>query len=319
MTEGLQSWQQRLWGTPVAIAIASLFFALVIQAFNPILIKLSESEVSPNATVFNRFWISLVVVGLWNVLQIGRSRQSDRQAPTASLYSPKILWLLLAMGITGGTSMVLWAWSLTQTPVANSAIAFSLTPLFTTVLEWLIWRKRFELKFGIGMAIALFGTFTLGMQDLSYNTLYLQGDSIALLGAVLFAVYLMLVEQLRTQLTATTIFLWRYAISIILVIPPLLVSSDLIFPSSWVGWLFVILLAAGSAAQILIVYSLKQLSSSLVALVLLLDPVLTAILARIIFSEQLGWLNWLAFTVILLGVYLAISSKLMDRSTEFVA
>ena len=301
MTNQLKSWQQQLLGTPNAIAIASLFVALIIHAFPPILIRLSESEVSSNATIFHRFWITLAIVGLSNACK--------KEAQANSSYTTKVLWLLLAMGIIGVTSMVLWAWSLTKTSVANSAIALSLTPLFTSFLEWRVWGRRFDRKFAMGMAIAIVGTFTLGAKDFSYNPLYLQGDAIALLGGILYAAYLMLAEQLRTQLTPTTIILWRYAVGFILTLPLLWVSGDRIFPYSWEGWLFLILLAATTSAQILVVYSLKELPSSLVALVLLVDPVLTAILAWIIFSEQLGWFNWIALAVILLGVYLAISSK----------
>ncbi|MGB3510355.1 MAG: EamA family transporter [Microcoleaceae cyanobacterium] len=127
MTNQLKSWQQQFLGTSMAIAIASLFVALIIQAFTPILIRLSESEVSPNATIFHRCWITLAMVGLWNGLKIGGYPPSDRQDEPKLLYTTQVLWLLLAMGIVGFTSMVLWAWSLTQTSVANSAIAFSLT------------------------------------------------------------------------------------------------------------------------------------------------------------------------------------------------
>lgn len=314
MTNRLKSWQQESLGNAAAIAIASLFVALIIQAFNPILIRLSENEVNPNATMFHRFWMTLAMVWLWNELQIAGYPQSDKQAEQKSPYTTKVLWLLLTIGIVGGTSMVLWAWSLTKTSVANSAMAFSLTPLFTSFLEWLVWGRRFSLKFGIGMAIAILGTCSLGAKDFSYNAPKLQGDAIALLGAILYAAYLMLAEQLRTQLTATTILVWRYGVSVVLTLPLIFLASGRIFPYSWEGWLFLILLAATSASQVLIVYSLKQLPSSLVALVLLLDPVLSAILAWIIFSEQLGWFNWIAFAVILLGVYLAISSKSAVKS-----
>jgi drug/metabolite transporter (DMT)-like permease len=47
----------------------------------------------------------------------------------------------------------------------------------------------------------------------------------------------------------------------------------------------------------------------LVALVLLLDPVLTAIAAWIAFGETLNLWNAIAFGVILFGVYLGISSS----------
>ena len=309
MTNQLKYWQQQFLGTPEGMAIASLFTGLIIQAFTPILIRLSESEVSPNATIFHRFWIILAIVGLWDRLQIAGDPQSDKEAEAKSLYTTQMLWLLLAMAIMGGTSMVLWAWSLTQTSVANSALAFSMTPLFTCFLEWLVLGRRFDLKFGIGMAIAIVGSCTLAIQDFSHNQLYLQGDAIALLAALFCAANLMLAEKLRTQLTARIILLWRYAVGIILTLPLILVGGDRIFPYSWMGWFFLILLGATTTSQVFIIYSLKQLPSSLVALVFLIDPVLTAILAWIIFSEQLRWLNWIAFAVILLGVYLATSSK----------
>lgn len=38
-------------------------------------------------------------------------------------------------------------------------------------------------------------------------------------------------------------------------------------------------------------------------------PVIAAILALIIFSEQLSLFNWLAFAIVLSGIYLAISAK----------
>jgi drug/metabolite transporter (DMT)-like permease len=46
---------------------------------------------------------------------------------------------------------------------------------------------------------------------------------------------------------------------------------------------------------------------------LLVDPVITAILAWIIFSEELSPLNWLAFSVVLAGIYIAKPSQVSDK------
>ncbi|NEP45298.1 MAG: hypothetical protein F6K35_41190 [Okeania sp. SIO2H7] len=45
------------------LKIADLFLllgAVFILSLAPILIRLSETEISPNATLFNRFWITTV-------------------------------------------------------------------------------------------------------------------------------------------------------------------------------------------------------------------------------------------------------------------
>lgn len=52
--------QELLFATPTTVAIASLVLSLVALSFSPILIRLSEGEIGPNATIFNRFWISTV-------------------------------------------------------------------------------------------------------------------------------------------------------------------------------------------------------------------------------------------------------------------
>ncbi len=171
MTNQLKYWQQQFLGTPVGIAIASLFLGLIIQAFTPILTRLSESELSPNVAMFNRFWITLAIVGLWNGLQIAEYRQPDKEVEAKPPYTTQVVWLLLAMGTMGGTAMLLWAWSLTQTSIANSALAFSMTPLFSCFLEWLVWGRRFSLKFGIGMALAIVGSCTLGVKDYTYKAM----------------------------------------------------------------------------------------------------------------------------------------------------
>ena len=38
-------------------------------------------------------------------------------------------------------------------------------------------------------------------------------------------------------------------------------------------------------------------------------PVIAAVLAMVIFAEQLSLFNWLAFALVLLGIYLAVSAQ----------
>ena len=52
-----------------------------------------------------------------------------------------------------------------------------------------------------------------------------------------------------------------------------------------------------------------RFSASLVAVSMLTVPVIAAILARFLFAEQLTLLNWAAFGVVLLGIYLAVSDS----------
>lgn len=296
-------------------AIVSLSAALLAVSFAAIFIRLSEREISPNATVFNRLWIATVVFAVWNGVAAARRRMSGNAPEVRSGYTLGDVMLLTAVGIVSSASLGFWAWSLTQTNVANSTVLRNLTPLFTTLGGWLLLGRRFDNRFLVGMTIALLGAVAIGIDDLQTAGDNLAGDIAALLSAMFYAGNLLIAEHLRTKFPATTILMWRCFIGSLLILPLVLLAGDRIFPYSWQGWLAVIALAVVCQAfgQGLLIHSLGSLSSGFVALFLLLEPVITAILAWMLFSESLSLFNWLAFGVVLAGIYLAKYSANADK------
>jgi drug/metabolite transporter (DMT)-like permease len=59
----------------------------------------------------------------------------------------------------------------------------------------------------------------------------------------------------------------------------------------------------------LLVYSLNHLSSALVAVILLLDPILAAVSGFAFFNEVPSFLDSIAFILVLVGLFFSISSK----------
>lgn len=294
-----------------AIAIASLLPALIIFAVVPILIKVGEYEINPDTLIFNRFWMALPLLGVWN----GVSSFQGRSSPTAisSQFFPqnwKLLVLLILSGVFSGGQQILYAWSLTQTSAANAEVLHSMTPLFITLMGWMFLKQDFERRYLWGIAIAICGSLTLVAHDLSTTLDKLQGDGIALSSAVLWSGYLLVLERLQAQFSISVITIWTCLIGTIFLVPILLINGDSWLPHSFQLWLIVGLLGnLGIVTKISLTYSLKRLSSGLVATILLLHPVITAVLAWRIFSEKLDLLNGLAILSILLGVYLVASSK----------
>ena len=186
----------------------------------------------------------------------------------------------------------------------------NLTPIFTSLGGWLLFGQRFDKRFLVGMAIALAGAIALGLEDLNGAEGSLFGDLLALLSAVFLGSYFLVVEQLRSRFSATTILLWRCAIGSLLLLPVVLFNSEQIFPTTSVAILGVIGLGIISEGlgQRLLADTMNQLSSSFVSLFLLLEPIVSAILAWIIFTESLSSATWLGFAVVLTGIYLAQSS-----------
>jgi drug/metabolite transporter (DMT)-like permease len=321
MTTELRLSQVQSDRTPAVIGLTTLFLAILALSFAAIFIKLSERELGPVATIFNRFWVATLILGFGNVVKTLSERHSHDSSLQKQHYTVSDLVLLLVMSCFFSGTLITWAWSLTQTSVANSNLLHNVTPLFTTLMGWLFLRQCFEGRFLVGMVLAISGSILIGIGDLQLASDNFTGDSLAILSAVFSAANLLTVEKLRAKFSATTILLWCSFFGTLLTFPLVLLTEDVLFPYSWAGWLAIIAqaLVCQVLGQSLQAYNLKQFSSGFVAVFLLLDPVITAILAWVIFSEQLSPLNWLAFSVVLTGIYLAKVSLGADKVTPSVS
>jgi len=303
--------KQQFSETPALLGTASLLFALIPISLAPSLTKLCQQEIGANAVVFHRSWIATVVFALWNGLEAFRYQQSDSQSIEQKPFTGQEVWLLLAMGTSAGTYLLLWAWSLSQTSVANVALLSNLNSLFVALAGYLLFGRRFDHRFVIGLVIALGGAIAFELNKVQFATDQILGDALALLTAVFMATCMLLIERLRTRFSTATIMLWRCGVTTMFLLPVLPFLEDRLLPYSWTGWFFIIFQAlfCQVLGQGLLAYSLSRISSGVVAVTLLLEPVLASIFAWFIFSEQVGLFDWATFAVVLAGIYLAQSSQ----------
>lgn len=295
---------------PQYLAIVSLSLALVAVSFAPIFIRLGETELGPNATVLNRLLVFLFVFGIGRLAtqRFAPEKEINEEEDKISMQQ----WLLLgSVGIITVLSLSLWAISLQYTTVAKCMLLNNLTPIFTSLGSWLIFGKRFDRKFLIGMIIALSGAIALGFEDLTAADGLLIGDLFALLSAVFLGIYFLIVEQLRFRFSATTILLWRCGIGSMALLPIVLFTEVQLFPHTKVA-IFAVMglgLISEGLGQRLLADCMDKLSSSFVALFLLLEPIVSAVLAWLIFVEKFSPLTWIGFVVVLSGIYLAQTSQ----------
>ncbi|NBD17387.1 MAG: EamA family transporter [Cyanobacteria bacterium] len=294
---------------PPLIAFLTLCFALLAVSFAPIFIRLSETELGANATVFNRLIVFFIFFGSgrWVKQKLSSTSEENSEQITGQQW-----WLLGSVGTIAAISLVLWAISLQYTTVAKSVLLNNLTPIFTALGSWLLFGKQFDSKFLVGMTIAVAGAITLGLEDLNAAAEgSLIGDVYALLSAVFLGTYFLIVEQLRSRFSATTILLWRCATGSALLVIIMLLTGEQLFPTTQIA-IFAVLglgLISEGLGQRLLADSMNVFSSSFVSLFLLLEPIVSAILAWFIFTEGLTITTWLGFAVVLTGIYLAQTSK----------
>ena len=274
------------------------------------MVRTCERELDPNTTIFYRLWIATLFLGLWNGLLAVRRQFSQDKPDKQESYTTETWGLLLLTGIFVSAFQIIWAWSVTQTSIANTSLLHGLTLPFTVLIGWLFLSHHFDQKFIIAMTFAILGMMIIGINDLQFSVDKLQGDVIALVSALFTALYLLSVEKLREQLNSTTILMWSCIIGTVLTLPIILSIQDQFLPSSGQVWLAAIGLGLTLAVgQGLIAYSLKKFSSGFVSMVCLVDPIFSATFAWLIFSETLNFYNFVGFAIVLFSLYLTTYSQ----------
>lgn len=296
---------------PRVLVLVSLTTALLATSFSAIFIRICEVDLGPGGTVFNRFFIFFLAFGAGKLLSRPAADESESPRTDAPPARGELL-LLLGVGLTSTLSLLLWALSLTQTTVAKSILLNDFTPVFTTLGGWFFFGKRFDRRFLIGMMVAIAGVVAIAYEDFSLaQDASWRGDLLALAAAVFLGTYFLLVEQLRDRFEATTILLWRCGVGCLLLVPIVCWQEGArFFPSSGLGWMAAIglgLICEGMG-QRLLAACLDRLSSGFVSLFLLLEPLVGALLAWLIFAERLSSNDGIAFAVVLGGICIAQTS-----------
>ncbi|MGC1219138.1 MAG: hypothetical protein WA883_16825 [Phormidesmis sp.] len=162
-----------IWLAPLALCLA-----LIGISSASILVVIAEQEIGPNATTCNRLGIAAIAFGLWN------GTQWIRHNLTGSLTGS------LTSSLTGN----------------NSTLLNNMLPIFTTLGAWAVLGRQFFKRFLLGMGVAVVGAIAIAIQDLQVSS-GLMGDVAALFAAILSAVNILSVEQLRVQFSAPSIML----------------------------------------------------------------------------------------------------------------
>lgn len=297
--------------TPTVLSFIPLLLGVILISSAAIFIRLSEQEIGANATIFNRLWIATVFFGSWNAIASTLQTSPSYFSLDNKSKLSESLGLFIFSAITDLSCLLLWAWSLNQTSITNSTVLHNLTPIFAILGGWIWLNQSFNVRFITGGILASLGASAIALSDLQFANLHLIGDGLALLSAVFSGISYLLYERLRVNFSARTLLSISCFLRSILLLPIVLITEPQVFPSSGLGWCWVI--GLGLLCQVLgnliIIHHLKQFSASFISLFLLLDPIFTATLAWLVFAEQISIYNWIACGIILIGIYFAKSGQ----------
>lgn len=282
------------------LAIIALLIGSAAIGFSPLFVRLSET--GPIATAFWRVGLAAPLFWLFMLREPAGQDTPHRRPSTWRDYGG-----LALAGLCFSGDLSTWHWSIKQTSVANATLLANIAPIFVTLLSWALFGQRFSRAFLGGLAVAMLGVALLMGRSFDGGALNLAGDGLALVAAMFYAGYFLVVSRLRRHFSTAVIMMWSGCVTAGVTLGLAVISGETLLAGTWPGWAALLGLAWFSHAggQGLIAYGMAFLPAAFTSVTVLLQPVVAALAAWAWLGEPLGWLDGAAMAVVLTGIALA--------------
>lgn len=214
-------------------------------------------------------------------------------------------------GVFFALDLALYNSSILRTTAANATLLGNNSPIFVGLLTWVVFRRRPQTSFWIGLLLAVSGSLIILRSDLLRHTQFGLGDAMSVGAALFFAMYLLATEEVRTT-TGTVRFLRLAMISTTaaLFLINLVLGNSFQVPSvrTW-GALIGLGLISQLAGYLALTYALGHLPATVTSVSLLTQGPFTALLAALFLHESLSGAQIAGGILVLMGVAVAHRQK----------
>ncbi len=296
-------------------AYAALLCGVLAMVLSPLFIRWSEAP--GLVTAFYKMFITPLL--LTPVVIYAARREiagfiraasgrlaAPEEAAAASLAGLKVFAFPLAAGVFSALDHGLWATAIGMTSVANSTLLNNLSPVWVGLFAILVWRQKLGAKFWLGLAAALLGTALVLGSSLLSGGRFSGGDFLAILSSVFYGGFFLLSKKGR-QALSVLYYLWSFSAAgaACLFVATRLWGMPLTGYSPQTNLIFLATsLVVQLASYACITYALGALPASVVAPTMVLQPVLTALMAIPFAGEGLGVAQVLGGLLTLGGIWI---------------
>jgi drug/metabolite transporter (DMT)-like permease len=236
-----------------------------------------------------------------------------------SCLKPLDLALAILSGVLLAFHFAFWISSLDYTSVMSSIVFVSTNPLFVALASVLLFREPLRGWTLAGILVAAAGGALVGFGDLGQGGAEsLQGDMLALAGAVAVSGYLLIGRRLREHLSLVAYISLVYSTAAIVLLLLALAMGARLSGFTIGGYALIVLLAVGpqlighSAYN----WALKYVSATFVTVTILAEPIGATILAVPLLAQVPSPLKIAGGMLILTGIFLAARAETRSAVTE---
>lgn len=273
----------------------ALAFGILVLGFSAIFVRWANAP----GPVMALYRLGLGALILTPLYLANRKKSPPLRRAWPALVFPAVAGVMTALDHT------LWSSALQLTSAANATLLNYAAPVWVALVAWLFQRERLKGLFWAGLALTLGGIALVSGSDFLRHPAIGRGDLLALVSSFFFAGYFLATEAGRKRLD-TLPYTWLVGLSstLTLLIVNLALKTPLSGYPAQSYWAF---LGAALFSQVggylAIGYALGHLPASVVSPTMIGQPVLTALLALLLFGERLSTGQIVGGMLALLGIY----------------
>jgi len=223
----------------------------------------------------------------------------------------RTLWELAILGGLNFAALWLQTAGLSEIAVSNSGFITSLSILFVPFIAWFLERERVGWHLRAAVAIALAGIWLMSY-GFALPQRFVRGDVLTFLCALLYAVYIVMVDRLAKRVSSGTLMFFMFLVTALLALPGHLASGAAVLPAAFrqPGPLFQMgfLVALGSVVPYLLLgVGQRTVDATTAALVYSLEPLFAMAIAVVFFAEPLSALKVVGGAIVLAAQFVGLA------------
>ncbi|HEX8937194.1 MAG TPA: DMT family transporter [Sphingomicrobium sp.] len=215
----------------------------------------------------------------------------------------KLALLVALAAFFFAADLAAWHVSIHMTKLGNATLFGNLSGFAFAI--WGLWiaRRLPSRTQGLALGLAAVGAALLMGSSFELSPRNFAGDLLALTAGMLYACYLIAVQQCRGSLRPMPLLFLSSALGALMLLPVALLAGEQVIP---LDWTYVLLLALASQVigQGLLVYGIGHLPPLVVGLALLIQPAISAFTGWIAYGETLSPVDWLGALAIAVALVL---------------
>jgi drug/metabolite transporter (DMT)-like permease len=278
----------------------ALAIGVAAVSTSAIFVKLTSAP-APVIAFYRLFFSTLIVLPLFLAKSLPHIKTLTKKDWSYSILA----------GVLLAFHFILWFESLNYTSVASSVVLVTLQPLFAFIGTYFFFKERVSARAILSAMLAIAGSVVISWGDFRISGLALFGDFLALAACAMVTAYLLFGQGVRKRHTLTLYTFIVYAVSSVTLF---LYCVFLSYPLSGYpkqDWLYFLLLAIVPTllGHSLFNWSLKWISTNVISVAILFEPVGSIILAYYFLEETVILTQLIGGAIIIIGVMLFLFEK----------